>query len=213
MNAEQLKKDVGRLMRLRPHPVVVKRSLPRVNIMTSEGAMFEKSLVKTDYDWRIEDVSDKKEVTLHCLHTGHTITLGADNVKEYRSPHFLLLKCQLILDGDKIHIEPCSLPSSLRLARVHKLHHRAAARSDSYSPTRLHASATLFQYMPESHGAVGRVLVNGVFSGSSVAPTGDGGVVEVSGRQPRSMAQASVSSRSRLCCASCANAEVAPAMP
>ena len=45
-------------------------------------------------------------VTLHCLHTNHEITLGADNVREFRTPHFLLLWCQLILDGDAVHIEP-----------------------------------------------------------------------------------------------------------
>jgi hypothetical protein len=45
-------------------------------------------------------------VTLVCPYTGHKATLGPDNVREYRSPNFLLLKCQLILEGDEVRIEP-----------------------------------------------------------------------------------------------------------
>lgn len=58
-----------------------------------------------DYDWRLERVTGQG-VTLHCLHTGHEITLQADNVREYHSPNFLMLKCRLTLEGDKVRIEP-----------------------------------------------------------------------------------------------------------
>src|SRR5260370_40626198 len=105
MNAEQLKKNVGQPVRLRPHPLRVKLSLPQVNVLTSGSPILERSLVKTDYKWRIEDVT-AKGVKLHCLYTDHTITLGADNVREYRTPDFLLLKCQLTLEADMAHIEP-----------------------------------------------------------------------------------------------------------
>jgi len=105
MNVEQLKKNVGDIVRLRPYALLVERSLPQVRVLTSDGPIPQRVLVATDYDWRIQDVTDKG-VKLHCLYTDHTITLGADNVREYRSPHFLLLKCQLILDGNKIDIEP-----------------------------------------------------------------------------------------------------------
>lgn len=62
-------------------------------------------VVQTDYMWRLEDVSEKG-VMLHCLYTSHQITLGADNVREYRTPDFLILKCQLTLDGNQVRIEP-----------------------------------------------------------------------------------------------------------
>jgi len=45
-------------------------------------------------------------VTLHCHHTNHDVILGNDNVCEFRTPGFLMLQCQLTLDGDKVHIEP-----------------------------------------------------------------------------------------------------------
>jgi hypothetical protein len=63
--------------------------------------------VTVDYDWVLESVNEKtKEVTLACPFTGHRVTLGADNVKEYRTPHFLMLKCQLTLEGAQVHVEP-----------------------------------------------------------------------------------------------------------
>ena len=105
MNAEQLRKNVGQLVRLRPHPVLVELSLPGVAVPTNVRVIPRRQVLQTDYKWRLEDVSDKG-VTLHCLYTGHKITLGADNVREYRTPDFLLLKCQLALDGSMVHIEP-----------------------------------------------------------------------------------------------------------
>ncbi len=54
--------------------------------------------------WRLMTVTSGG-VTLHGLHTNHEIILGADNVREFQTPHFLLLWCQLILDGDAVHIE------------------------------------------------------------------------------------------------------------
>jgi hypothetical protein len=61
---------------------VIKRSLPEIEILISGSPGFKRSLVETDYKWRIEDLTDSG-VMLHCLYTGHTITLGADNVREY----------------------------------------------------------------------------------------------------------------------------------
>ncbi len=82
MNIEQLKKNVGEMFRLRPNPLLVKRTFRRdIVLVTSGEPLFETSQVKTDYEWRLESVGGG-EVTLHCVHTGHTITLGADNVRE-----------------------------------------------------------------------------------------------------------------------------------
>ncbi len=105
VNTEQLQKDIGRELRLRPHVLVVKHFLRQVAVFTSGDPMFERRLIKTDYKWRLERAT-RAGVTLHCLYTDHEITLGNDNVREYRTPDFLLLRCQLTLDGNKVHIEP-----------------------------------------------------------------------------------------------------------
>ncbi len=56
-------------------------------------------------------------VTIQNISTGHSRKLGPDNIREFRSdkpgagPHFLLLRCQLILDGRAILLEPIHTPS------------------------------------------------------------------------------------------------------
>ncbi|HKW94038.1 MAG TPA: hypothetical protein VJX92_19265 [Methylomirabilota bacterium] len=105
MNTEQLRKNVGQLLRLRPMPKLVQRWGAEVSVLTSEEPRYKKETVGTDYDWRLEKV-EKNEVVLHCIHTDHRVTLGTDNVREYRTPHFLLLRCQLTLQGDEVRIEP-----------------------------------------------------------------------------------------------------------
>ena len=101
MNAEQLKKNVGQLMRLRPHPVLVEL---QPLVLTTGQRVLQRREEKVDYKWRIEEV--REGVKLHCTSTGHVITLGADNVREFRTPDFLLLRCQLTLGGNAVHIEP-----------------------------------------------------------------------------------------------------------
>src|SRR5215467_3583664 len=105
MNAQQLKQNVGQLFRLRPHPVVVQGPLSGLSVLSSDGPRPKKEAVKTDYDWRLVRVTGEG-VTLHCLYTDHQITLKPDNVREYRSPNFLMLRCQLTLEGDTVRIEP-----------------------------------------------------------------------------------------------------------
>jgi hypothetical protein len=105
MNTEQLQKNVGQLFRLRPNPVAVQGYLSEVSALSSDGPKLKKQVVDTDYDWRLESVTGEG-VTLFCLHTRHRITLKADNVREYRSPNFLMLRCRLTLEGDTVSIEP-----------------------------------------------------------------------------------------------------------
>ena len=106
MNAQQLKQNEGQLLRLRPHPLLVERHLPTISLVTSYAPIFETREVKSDYDWRLDQVTNK-DVTLTCLFTGHTVTLGSDNVREFRTPNFLMLKCQLYLEGgSKVRVEP-----------------------------------------------------------------------------------------------------------
>jgi hypothetical protein len=102
MNANQLRKNVGQDLRLRPHPLIVQRTHNVLSTGLDPAA--ERRLVKTDYLWRL--VSVNGGVTLHCHHTNHDTTLGADNVREFRTLDFLMLKCQLTLDGNSVHIEP-----------------------------------------------------------------------------------------------------------
>lgn len=105
MNAEQLRRNVGQLLRLRPMPRLVQALGAEVSVLTSDAPRYKKKTVNTDFDWRLEKV-EQGQVALHCLHTDHRVTLGTDNVREYRTPNFLMLKCQLILEGDRVRIEP-----------------------------------------------------------------------------------------------------------
>jgi len=105
MNTEQLQKNVGQLVRLRPNPIAVQGYLSEVSALSSDGPKLKKQVVDTDYDWRLESVTGEG-VTLFCLYIRHRITLKADNVREYRSPNFLMLRCRLLLEGDAVRIEP-----------------------------------------------------------------------------------------------------------
>jgi hypothetical protein len=108
MNTAQLKKNVGQDLLLRPHVLTVHyvpRLIARAAFVPGVDPMTERRLLKTDHRWRLMAVT-REGVTLHCLYTNHEITLGADNVRELRTPHFLMLKCQLTLDGDRVHVEP-----------------------------------------------------------------------------------------------------------
>ncbi len=106
MNTAQLKKNVGQMLRLRPHPRTEGIEIPEIpSLLPSTGLVFRRKVVDTDYKWRLEKV-DAEGVTLFCPSTYHRTTLGADNVREFRTPDFLMLKCQLTLDGSKVRVEP-----------------------------------------------------------------------------------------------------------
>ena len=105
VNVNQLRQNVGQELRLRPHPLVVEYVPLITGVRSSSGdPVTERRLAKTDYLWRLVSVEDG--VTLRCQYTNHQVTLGNDNVREYRTPGFLILRCQLILDRDKVDIEP-----------------------------------------------------------------------------------------------------------
>ncbi len=106
MDADQLKKNVGQKLYLRPHPLSAQYFPRTIAVLTSGGdPMVARRVAQADYGWRLMAVTSNS-VTLHCLQTNHKITLGADSVLEFRTPHFLLLQYQLTLDGDAVHIEP-----------------------------------------------------------------------------------------------------------
>jgi hypothetical protein len=94
MNVEQLKKNQGSEVRLRPIPG------------RREGVAGQ-ALPSVDDTWTIYAV-EKGKVELHNIRTGHFVKLGNDNVQEFRSPNFLMLRCQLTLVGAEVLLEPLS---------------------------------------------------------------------------------------------------------
>jgi len=93
MNLEQLKKkNLGSAVRLRPVP-------GRFQTETQEV------LPPIDDQWTIYKVEDGK-VELHNPRTMHVVALGSDNIREFRSPNFLMLRCQLTLTEEQVLIEP-----------------------------------------------------------------------------------------------------------
>lgn len=54
------------------------------------------------------------------IQTGHFVELQPDNVREYRSPDFLLLRCQLTLDGPNVHIEPIHSDNDTLKAKIER---------------------------------------------------------------------------------------------
>lgn len=93
MNLSQLRKNVGCQLRVRPTP-------SRVD---GWGAQ----LRPVDDLWRLDAVLDRPQrLRLVNTSTGHVVELQPDNIREYRSPDFLILRCQLRLGPGHVEIEP-----------------------------------------------------------------------------------------------------------
>lgn len=82
----------------RNQPVLLR---PKTIRMTPEG----EPLPFLDDEWRLSE-GGGKSIQLDNTRTGHTIKLGADNIQEFRTPNFLMLKCRLTLTGRKVLLEP-----------------------------------------------------------------------------------------------------------
>jgi hypothetical protein len=91
MNKSQAVRWKGQAFRLRP-----------IAIQRTE---LDERLPQHDDKWTVADVSDIA-ATVSNVRTGHEWSLGLDNVREFRTPDFLLLRCQLILKGPEVHSEP-----------------------------------------------------------------------------------------------------------
>ncbi len=97
MNRRQLSKQVGNRFRLRPLPSRV-----------TEGG---EELPPIDDFWRLDRVTRSPfSITLVNIHTGHAVPLQGDNLKEFRSPDFLLLRCELTITPSAITMEPITTP-------------------------------------------------------------------------------------------------------
>ena len=93
MNVKQLNKQLGTNLRLRPLPI-------RIGL---DGTL----LPRSDDLWQLEAILDQpSRIRLANIHTHHFVELQPDNVREYRSPDYLLLRCQLIITDRTIEIEP-----------------------------------------------------------------------------------------------------------
>lgn len=102
MNFAQAKNKVGDGMRLRPLPHRRWRDGTR--------------LPPLDDTWRLEEVLAKpNRLLLVNTSTGHRVELQHDNLHEYRSPHFLMLRCQLTLTERTVEIEPLIQSSQPRM--------------------------------------------------------------------------------------------------
>ena len=97
MNLKELAKRKGIHVRLRPIPT-------RIDASGSE-------LPPADDEWVVEDILSKpNRVHLTNPITGHFVEIHSDNIREYRSPGFLVLRCSLIISPAGISIEPILRP-------------------------------------------------------------------------------------------------------
>ena len=92
MNVEQLKKNCWSKVHLRP--IAIRR-----DEITNE------MLQPLDDEWTTTSV-DRGADGLQNTRTDSVVSLGNDNVREFRSPGFLLLRCQLTLWGNRVLIDP-----------------------------------------------------------------------------------------------------------
>ena len=84
MNLNQLSKNIGQLLHLRPEARRVDGSGKHLEVL--------------DDQWRLEGIYAKpNRIALLNIHTGHAVELQTDNLKQFQSPDFLLLRCQLTL--------------------------------------------------------------------------------------------------------------------
>jgi hypothetical protein len=100
MNRKQLSRNIGQMIRLRPLPWRIDWNRRRLD--------------DVDDMWMLDGVDDHPaRVRLHHIATGHIIELASDNVEEWRSPDFLLLRCQIIIGPLGVDIEPIRRGSPL----------------------------------------------------------------------------------------------------
>lgn len=93
MNLKQLNKQVGSNLRLRPSPIRI----------GPDGSQ----IPQADDQWRLEEIlNDPTRIRLVNISTSHSIELHPDNVREYRTPDFLLLRCKLLIKDQTVEIEP-----------------------------------------------------------------------------------------------------------
>ena len=96
MNKKQAKSWVGNTYKLRPSAI----------LMTEDG----QRLPQEDDSWLVSEVTDKY-VNISNQRTEHQWKLGSDDIREFRNPDFLLLRCQITLKGSQVLSEPLIITS------------------------------------------------------------------------------------------------------
>jgi len=95
MNLAELAKHEDRVYEMRPIPL----------------SKIGTKLTKVRYnEWKITVFKSRGEIQIRHMATDHQLNLGLDNFHEYRSPNFLMLKCQLIFEGALLKSEPMPDP-------------------------------------------------------------------------------------------------------
>lgn len=93
MNLSRMAGNIGRQLKLRPIP----------HRVAPDGS----HLPPRDDSWLLLDVLKSPDrLRLQNLQTSHTVELQPDNIREYRSPEFLVLRCQLTITKTDVLIEP-----------------------------------------------------------------------------------------------------------
>jgi hypothetical protein len=124
MNTEELRKNEGSQVKLRP---------PAASV-TATGRR-----VSADDFWTIRHI-ERGSVELENQRTGHVATVANDNIQEFRSPNFLALRCQLTLTDSGVLSEPLFAPLTPRggpaatplTQEEHDLLIRSRGRGDLY---------------------------------------------------------------------------------
>lgn len=123
MNLQQIKKQVGTNLRLRPQPIRIGHN--------------GEELSPVDDEWRLDEVSRRpSRLRLVNISTHHVVELQADNVKEYRSPHFLFLRCQLTISSKGIEIEPFVDPPARRMVPIARYQQQKYGIMEQHVPVR-----------------------------------------------------------------------------
>lgn len=94
MNKKALLSHVGSPVRIRP---IARRvfEAQRLELEQIDDLWYLRSPTRSD-----------AVIALWNARTPHVVELGADNVQEFRSPDFLLLKAQIILTERTLYLEP-----------------------------------------------------------------------------------------------------------
>jgi hypothetical protein len=93
MNLKQLERQLGTNLKLRPAPIRI----------AADG----QHAPSPDEEWKLDAILiQPNRVRLTNIASGLSVELQTDNIKEYRSPEFLMLRCQLTMTAQKIELEP-----------------------------------------------------------------------------------------------------------
>jgi hypothetical protein len=90
MNLKRLRELVGTIVRLRPRPKIK-----------------DAYLREADNSWIIVQEVKEKMFQLICQSSHHEFSIAADNINDFRSPNFLILRGQVTLkEGGQVEFEP-----------------------------------------------------------------------------------------------------------